>query len=583
MKNIFKIVCLTVAFGTCATSCDDFFSSSSNSLSTSGDVFSNISDAEMAVYGVYNTISNCWSKRVSMFFPLDDDLINCKAGSAPGNDNSNLALARYTFTQGNSELPNWHRAMYQGVGRANVALQNLRKSPLMSGNAEEQKACKRMIGECLTLKAIMMSEIVKIWGDVPYPTKAPEAGDNFNIPATNRDSIYDYLIKDLQEAVDYLPWRKESSLDERISKGAAKAMIARICLFRGGYSLRKGASPTSPGVMERPSDYKQYYELARKELSELIGSEQHLLNPSYENVFRNVNELKLDHQYGENMLEIAWAGTQAATCGEVGYYCGPICDANSSFGKATGDLNVTPLFYYLFAEGDSRRDISVCPYQIDKNSKCLQQNLVSMFPGKWRRNWRKPLLPSTTKYTEMNWILIRYSDVLLMYAEVENELNQHPTQKAIEAYEKVRSRAYNGDKSKMGVTPTSYNLFFEAIIRERALELSGEGVRKYDLIRWNRLGSALKEIHDTAAKMQKQESPYENVPEYMWYQSEGENIVLSTIEKEGYTRVEWSKSITDTYLKGLATNFFQPNRNELYPFATATLSLNPNIENYYGY
>jgi hypothetical protein len=565
---------------TSLTSCDDFFESTSNTVYTAEDVFSNTTTARMAVYGVYNMVSNAWSKRVSQYFAFDDDL--CVNNITSATSSNQVLLGRYKITAGNGELHNWHYAMMRGVVRANICIQQLRASPIYNSTDPAEKAeMQRLLGEALVMRAVMMSEIVKIWGDVPYSPKASEAGDIFEIPKTNRDSIYDMLIQDLIEAADLLPWRSEVAPDERATKGSALAYIGRLCLLRGGYSLRVVGTPQQLGEMKRPDDYLSYYQMAQKYLKILIDSKEHGLNPSFYNQFKTMCELEYDKGgFGESLLEIAWAGGSAAISGEVASYMGPKISSLSIYGVCDGAINITPTYYFMFdQQKDARFATMVAPYEIDKDDKKIHKTLTTMYPGKFRRDWRVPLLPGTNKYTDINWPLMRYADVLLMYAEGENERNNGPTPAAIEAFEAVRKRAFVGFEAQIGTTPTTKDAFFEAIVKERALELASEGVRKYDLLRWNRMKTALEQVKSDAVKIRDGVAPFNNVPDYVWYKYEGGKLlsVFSDPNDASYTRVGWRKSIDDSFLNNLAINYFIAGQSELYPFGTATLAANPEL------
>jgi hypothetical protein len=568
------------------TSCEDFFEKRSNSIYSAEDIFTDVNNSRMAVYGVYNMVSNAWSKRVSQYFAFDDDL--CVNDITKATSGSEVLLGRYRLTAGNSELHNWHYAMMRGAVRASICIQQLEKSPLTgSTDPATQAEMKRLLGEALVMRAVMMAEIVRIWGDVPYTPKAPESGDNFVIPKTDRDTIYGSLIDDLIQAVDLLPWRGDVASDERCTKASALSYIGRLCLLRGGYSLRVVGDPQTKGEMKRSADYLYYYKLGQKYLKILVESGKHKLNPSFYDEFKGMCELKYDAGgYGESLLEIAWAGGSSAISGEVGYHMGPLSSASSRYGQCVGAINVTPTYYLMFdQEKDSRFMTMIAPYEINASNQKIHRSLTTMYPGKLRRDWRMPLLGSTNKYTDINWPLMRYSDALLMYAEIENEINGAPTAAAVQAFEQVRKRAYAGYEDRIGTTPTDKAAFFEAIVRERALELASEGVRKYDLIRWNRLYSSLKQVKDDAIKIRDGVAPYDNVPDYLWYKYDGDTLIKTFTDPQdpSYTRVNWRKAIDDSFLNNLAVNNFIQGQSELYPFGTATLAANPLLKNAFGY
>lgn len=564
------------------SSCDDFFETTNNTVYSGEDVFTDIGTAQMAVYGVYNMVSNAWSKRASMFFPVDDD---CCVISITSSDSNQRKLARYQLARDNGELHNWHYAMMRGYVRGSMCIEQLENSPLMK-NESTKKEAERLLGEALTMRAVMMLQIVNLWGDVPFDPRNPEVVLDFEIEKTDRNVILESLITDLERAVNLLPWRGDVTADERCTKGSALGYLARVCMFRAGYALRPGATRQDLGTMKRTDDYMVYVEKADKALETLVTSGKHHLNPSFYDHFKAMCEMQYDGTYGENLLEIAWAGGSGAVSGEVGYYMGPKASGTCKSGQCEGGIQLTPYYYMMFDQQyDTRFATTVAPYEIESDNTKEPTTLTTMYPGKIRRDWRVPLLPGTKKYTDMNWPLMRYSDALLLYAETQNEIHQKPTDAAIKAYEEVRKRAYKGHEDKIGTTPSTYKEFFEAIIKERALELASEGYRKYDLIRWNLLGSALQKVKDAALAIRDGIAPYDNIPDYMWFKFEEDRVLTSSADPNdaSYTKVDWRKAIDDNYLATLAINNFDEGRDEVYPFHNTTLAANAKLANDFGY
>lgn len=87
-----------------------------------------------------------------------------------------------------------------------------------------------------------------------------------------------------------------------------------------------------------------------------------------------------------------------------------------------------------------------------------------------------------------------------MYAEAVNEINNGPTQQAKDAFEEVRKRAFRGNTTLIGITPSTKDSFFTAVTNERFLEFGHEGIRKYDLLRWNLLGTKIAEARTKFCK-----------------------------------------------------------------------------------
>ena len=112
---------------------------------------------------------------------------------------------------------------------------------------------------------------------------------------------------------------------------------------------------------------------------------------------------------------------------------------------------------------------------------------------------KTPQGPNVQYSSGINWPVIRYADVLLMLAETENELHNGPTDDARDALKEVRRRAFKTEDHARKVDAyvdalDDKDAFFEALVNERAWEFGGEGIRKYDLIRWNLLQKKIQEM-----------------------------------------------------------------------------------------
>ncbi|MBK9382666.1 MAG: RagB/SusD family nutrient uptake outer membrane protein [Chitinophagaceae bacterium] len=561
--------------------------------------FSDLSNATTALVGVYDELQgdNGYGIRISMYYPYDSD-----EGIVSGNiDNGRRGVGRYQLLLTNSEIANPFRQLYRGVEKANLCIEQI---PLMpqytSGSATDQAALKRLHGEALTLRAQYLFQLMLNWGDVPAPMVPAYKQTALFIPKSNRDSVYDLLIADLAVAADLLPWRTEAGpRNERITKAVAKALRAKMALHRGGFSLR------SNGQMERRSDYLNYYNIAKTECEELMARrDQHTLNPNYEDVWRKVTSFTYDPQ-GEIIFEVGAGGGNSNSDSRMGNYDGPNLNNASRYGAGGGGIQMLPNYFYAFDSVDTRRDVTMTHYQVTNSTNIKsQRRLGELNTGKYRRDWRVPLLPGTVLNVGYNWAMIRFSDVLLMYAEAVNELNNGPTAAAIAAYEEVRKRAFRGNTGLIGVTPTDKAGFFNAIVDERYLEFGHEGIRKYDLIRWNLLTAKLAETRTKIQQIRDRVAPYNNVPQYIYYKNVGEEIVYYTaadssgsrrpfwrptqvpptgttgttqVPAAKWVRIDWAQHLTANVIdgrplwQGLAY-YFVPGKSELFPFDVATIA-----------
>ncbi|HMW27739.1 MAG TPA: RagB/SusD family nutrient uptake outer membrane protein, partial [Ferruginibacter sp.] len=302
--------------------------------------FSDVSNALTAVVGVYDELQgdNGYGIRISMYYPYDSD-----EGIVSGNiDNGRRGVGRYQLLLTNSELANPFRQLYRGLEKANLCIDQIPKMPQYSGGtATEQATLKRLHGEALTLRAQFLFQLMLNWGDVPAPMVPAYKQTNLFIPKSDRDSVYDKLIADLATARDLLPWRTDAGTrSERITKGVAKALRARMALFRGGYSLR------SNGQMERRADYLTYYQIAKQECEELMANRnQHDLNPNFENIWRNVTSFAYD-PYGEIIFEVGAGGGNSNSDSRMGNYDGPNLSNASRYGAGGGGIIMLPNYFY---------------------------------------------------------------------------------------------------------------------------------------------------------------------------------------------------------------------------------------------
>lgn len=546
-------------------------------------VFSNVTNAEKVVLGAYSDLGGDqgYGIRISMYYPYDNDEMMGQGGSS--GDNERRDIARYAATAGNTQLASPFNQLYNGVERANICIYNI---PLMpqytNGTDTEKKQLQKLYGEALTLRAQFYFELIRNWGDLPAHFKPSSFESDLFKTKTDRDSIYNVIIDDLGKAADLVPWRSASgTTNERISQGAVRALRARIALFRGGYSLRKSKT------MERSADYKTYYQIARDECQKIMASGEHKLNSSFQSVFKDAIGAHKEEPNGEIIWEVGMSGGGSGFGdSKLGYYNGPRYN-----GTGNGALTILPTYFYSFDSTDTRRDVTCAPYNILKDLTLEARTLQTMTDGKFRRDWNS-ITTSQAQYFGTNWPLIRYSDVLLMFAEAENELNNGPTTAATNALTQVRLRAFGGNASLIGTIPPDYAGFFTAIMKERQLEFGGEGIRKFDLLRWNKLKERLDAVKVVLVAMAAGVAPFDNLPATMYYKPGATSMQWGNsfyypapaAAPTGYTSsISWVGSgITTTITQYLASNF-TAGKSELLPLPQSAIDANPKLSQDYGY
>lgn len=184
-----------------------------------------------------------------------------------------------------------------------------------------------------------------------------------------------------------------------------------------------------------------------------------------------------------------------------------------------------------------------------------------------------------------------------MFVEAENELNGAPTTAAKSALEEVRRRAFKGNESRIAPIPGDKAGFFTAIMDERFLEFGGEGIRKFDLIRWNKLAEKINpstgEVRVKLTQLAAGTGEYSNVPQYLYYRNIGEEIQYLnsryqsdanfTPPSGSFTRISWRDDLlrtnntldvgtgTPAHFIDAIAYYFTPGKSELFPFDLATM------------
>ena len=507
MKNTFLNNRLAILFAALAVvlmpSCKKYLSPAPLSTVDPSIVFNNIPNAQAAVNGAYLSMAgdNGYGIRVSFYYAHDDDII---MGGGSGIAAGRQEEAHYTLTAGNTDIGNTFNQFYAGIERANNCIYFIPKMPqYTSGTDGEKTQLQRLLGESLTIRAQLFFELIRIWGDVPAHWVPSVFVPDLFEHRIDRDTIYNHLLDDLAYAKQLMPWRTTVTQDERFTKGSAMALRAKIALFEGGYSIRQ------TGGMQRNANYLDYYKICRAECDTLMQNRaQHNLYPTFKGIWKDVMDAhKAVDASGELIMQVAMANGSNSDS-KIGAQSGTkINGVGGSLG------NMMPTYFYYFDSTDVRRDVTFVPFEVVRDIYGRGHSSNSIYDGKFRRDWitspsyyqssgittgtnpvtLTPLSNNNIQNFQLNWPLIRFADILLMFAETENEIAGVPTPAAVASWKEVSLRGHNGNASLVPTPPADKVGFFKLLVKERALEFGGEGIRKYDLIRWNLLGAALAE------------------------------------------------------------------------------------------
>lgn len=647
MKNIAKA--LILAAGVLGmTSCSDFLDQTSPSELTGETISQSTYYTGLTVNKIYGGLTQdaTYSQYIPIIWGLNSD---CELVDGLGDDATNATSERgnmnYNANPGWSRLAQVWDAMYGVIENANLAIEMIDASPLTTSGGTDQKTMERYKGEALTLRAMIYLDLIRFFGDIPMKLESSKSDlSNAYLEKTDRDVILDTLITDLEKAIELLPWAGEVSTysTEHVTKGYAHALLANIALTRAGWAIREKSKEgyetasysdaTYPTQRCDAATRKAMYELALAHLSAIITNGTHQLNPSIENQWYLLNQRQLDQTYRENIFEIPMG---LGVSSELGYTVGVrINGASAQYGakgNSSGKMKVTAPFFWSFDKKDLRRDITCCNLQLKETNGVLKEEMLGNTPfaiyvGKWdirkmNEEWRQAAIATgNAKWMSgINVVRMRYPQVLLMYAEVMNELAGpdggyagSAGLTARQALSEVHCRAFaQGDKAEaesyIAAIPADKDAFFNAIVDENAWELAGEGVRKFDLIRWNLLAEKTQEFKDNyVAQMSDETNGY---PEkiYFNYTDESKTVIdLSSVTwyglPEGKTSADYDdskdffgKERTDATQKNLNVNLpsissgligdnVTVKNRYLLPIGSTTISAsNGTLYNSYGY
>lgn len=583
MKNYIKLSIFSMALVAGMTSCD--MDAPTQSTLDGSSVYSVYSLAEAEVMSIHVSFgeTNSYRGRFLPYYGVSTD-VEVPSGTAPSFASKNddkQNLLNYSTSESNSQMNtdnNAYAKFYEGIERANLAIEGIRQY----GNIESNPNMAQLLGEALTLRAVIYTDLTKAWGDVPARF-VPNNNDNIYMPRCNRDSIYKVLLADLKEAENYCYWPNQNSITkttERVSKSFVKALRARIALYAGGYGLRGDGYRLSKDPDLAP---EKMYAIAKEECEDIINAGYNKLGSFKEN-FTKLCEDNVTAG-GESIWEIPFSEGR----GRVLYTWGVKHQSKDQYTQQNqGGVNgPSPYLYYDYDAQDVRRDITCVPYEWSKeltNGKSHQQlrKISQWCFGKLRYEWMKRIVTSTND-DGVNFQYMRLADVYMMAAEAENQLGN--TSAAWNYLEPVLARALPA--AKVNELKAKYcankEAFQKGIVEQRGFEFAGEQIRKADLVRWGIIDKKMAEAKQKLTDLANRTGEYEGLPDKVYYtlDTDGETLKLYGLNKgeddankinelknAGWENKNWFVSngvnvLTDDYINGLYVE--QPSTHCLWP------------------
>ena len=446
--NLIAIALLGFSF----SSCSDFLEQNPQTDLSENDFYKTADDILSAVNGAYSSLQegDIYGNWYVFGEIPSDNTRNQLSGSVT---TQNEFDQFYIDTQ-NSMIANFWKAAYKVINRTNTILGRIDGIEINTELANRYKL------ECKFIRALMYFNLVRVYGDVPLVLKEISISESYDILREPKENVYNQIIADLKEAQD-LPVSYSTAEDGRATQGAAKALLANVYM-----TLHK-------------------YAEAETILAEIINSGRYSLLENtpgslnidgYKNVFSPVN-----HNSKEGIFEIQFL---KGGYGEGSNYANNFAPENSGTNVVavggTGGNNIPEMdIYNAYEEGDLRRDFSMSLgyYDNRKTNEWVESRYVCKFMD----------VPYQNNDASNNYPVIRYADVILMYAEALNQNGK--TAEACKYLNMTRRRGFGyqtTETSPVDLQTTDKAQFALMVEQERRVELAFENHRWFDLIRTGR-------------------------------------------------------------------------------------------------
>jgi starch-binding outer membrane protein, SusD/RagB family len=364
-------------------------------------------------------------------------------------------LLGLSYNGDNVFVLNWWTGLYSVIAQTNLVLDRV------PGIKMDDAKKKQVLGEARFLRAWSYFYLIRLYGDVPLHTTSILTALDQKVYSgrTTKDSIYMQVVNDLKAAeTSGLAWTDAGG---RASLGAVKSLLAEVYLTMAGYPMNKGAA---------------YYQLAADKANEVITSGKLDLFPNYMYLHDEANENK-----GEQIFEIQYLAGVANNGNQAILL--PNFKDISAYGTEIGSTTPTTQFYNSFEAGDLRKvdrhGFFYTSYWTGGNGALKDLGAPYIFKHFDSLANGKEGLAGTAN-SGLNWMNMRYAQVLLTYAEAQNEVSAGPTQAALDALKSIRNRAGLTTGDLGSFTQASFR---DAVWKERWHELCYEGVTWFDMVR----------------------------------------------------------------------------------------------------
>ena len=508
-KNILILSLFLIPCSLFLTSCKDYLTELSPGTNPASTFFGSTAAAKQAAIGCY--VPLMWEYNgtyLSEWFIGDivsDDAL--KGGGSTNDMADAYDMENWKTESTNGLLLQFYRGQFQGIGRCNLAIQNIEKMAVGTDKDFSQSMKNRLLAEAHYLRAYYYFRLVRVFGGVPMTTTVIDEESAWQRPRASVADVFAQIISDLEFANNYLPLKSKMAKEDlgRATKGAAQAMLMKVNLYM--------ASPYWKAQVPADVDYALQAKLYG---DTIIASGEYDLCDEYWDNFTLAGENGIESVFEIQYKEVPWGDYGEGFGYTAGSFTQILTRSRSSMlGGGWGFNHPTWNLYNEFEEADTlRRDAAIMNPEDPKIITQVQDLIIAAkqdadqhFIDSIRENVTTIIEnPSEELYLDnallnnkygmyyedvatgggmgkwgahasrgpLNNKQIRYADVLLMHAEACLLAGGYEAE-ALEDINKVRARAQIDELD--AITE-------EALRHERRCELAMEGHRWFDLVRW---------------------------------------------------------------------------------------------------
>jgi hypothetical protein len=504
MKNTYRITGFLVMMAFGLISCNDALEVDipENQFSEV-QVFSTEEGVETAVNGMYIQLQgyDYYGARMRL-------LLWPHSGKYQSKQGANLDANKLDITNNNINLDKLWLGMWQTISQVNVVIANAKGNGLSNEDST--------LGQAYFLRGVVYFDLARMFGEVPLRTE-PATKDDLHLAKSSKAELYNQIIKDFKLAADFLPERGEY-IDGRPLKYAANAFLAKVYVTLAG----ENDAPSQPSGFSTVSESEitvvsisNFWEEARKELDVVINDGGYSLAPTYAELWkedsRNTSESIFELQYGRTGA----VRTNDIIRDVITKHHPSVPKGANTFGRIRPNKEMLSDHIIQYSginySGDDFIPAGKASNIVDLDEAIADPriNETYVFNSFIRTDNNKPFnlfprldkgnnaYPQLNKYKDSgydgvttinNHIVLRYADVLLLRAEVENELNGPGTAYAYVNQVLLRARTTDSGTTEQpanwdAASVPDQDTFRERIMKEREYELNGEGHEWFDMRR----------------------------------------------------------------------------------------------------